>query len=135
SGPRPPRPRFVVSRPPLPSPVSIVVLFSFFFFSRRRRPTSSKRDWSSDLCSSDLDAPNSFLLESGQGGERWGRYSIIGLPCRERIRVHGTTLKHERDGVALQTVTTDDPRSEERRVGKECRSRVSPSHHKDKTKK
>src|SRR5699024_4074062 len=55
------------------------------------------------------DAPNSFLLESVQGGERWGRYSIIGLPCRERIRVHGTTLKHERDGVALQTVTTDDP--------------------------
>lgn len=55
------------------------------------------------------DAPNSFLLESVQGGERWGRYSIIGLPCRERIRVHGHTLIHERDGEPLQTVETDDP--------------------------
>src|SRR5699024_1170541 len=55
------------------------------------------------------DAPNSFLLESVQGGERWGRYSIIGLPCRERIRVHGNTLIHERDDVPLDTVETDDP--------------------------
>lgn len=55
------------------------------------------------------DAPNSFLLESVQGGERWGRYSIIGLPCRERIRVHGHTLIHERDGEPLQTVETADP--------------------------
>src|SRR5699024_1412628 len=55
------------------------------------------------------DAPNSFLLESVQGGERWGRYSLIGLPCRERIRVHGNTLIHERDGKALETVETDDP--------------------------
>src|SRR6266513_4947540 len=29
----------------------------FFFFSRRRRHTRSKRDWSSDVCSSDLDGP------------------------------------------------------------------------------
>src|SRR5699024_6017190 len=55
------------------------------------------------------DAPNSFLLESVQGEERWGRYSIIGLPCRERIRVHGTTLNNDSDGVAWHTVTTDDP--------------------------
>lgn len=55
------------------------------------------------------DAPNSFLLESVQGGERWGRYSIIGLPCTERIRVHGNTLIHERDGEALQSVETRDP--------------------------
>ena len=30
--------------------------------------------------------PHSFLLESMQGGERWGRYSFIGLPCRVRSR-------------------------------------------------
>lgn len=57
------------------------------------------------------DAPNSFLLESVQQGERWGRYSIIGLPCRERIRVRGNLLIHERDGKALQTVETADPLS------------------------
>ncbi len=54
------------------------------------------------------DAPYSFLLESVQGGERWGRYSIIGLPCEERIRVRGNTLVHERgDGVIEKTETTD----------------------------
>ena len=55
------------------------------------------------------DAPYSFLLESVQGGERWGRYSIIGLPCAERIRVRGRTLVHERDDEILETVDTDDP--------------------------
>ena len=35
------------------------------------------------------DAPYSYLLESVQGGEKWGRYSIIGLPCRTRIEVRG----------------------------------------------
>src|SRR5699024_11771702 len=33
------------------------LLFCFFFFSSRRRHTRSKRDWSSDVCSSDLDRP------------------------------------------------------------------------------
>lgn len=31
----------------------------------------------------------SYLLESAQGGEQWGRYSIIGLPCRTLIQVRG----------------------------------------------
>ncbi|MES1930843.1 anthranilate synthase component I [Salinisphaera dokdonensis CL-ES53] len=55
------------------------------------------------------DAPYSFLLESVQGGERWGRYSIIGLPCAERIRVRGKTLVHERDDEVLEEIETDDP--------------------------
>ena len=29
--------------------------------------------------------PYSYLLESVQGGAQWGRFSMIGLPCRERI--------------------------------------------------
>ena len=55
------------------------------------------------------DAPYSFLLESVQGGERWGRYSIIGLPCDERIRVRGNTLIHERGDEILERVETNDP--------------------------
>src|SRR5438067_9269536 len=36
----------------------------FFFFSSRRRHTRSKRDWSSDVCSSDLDATDArFMLQ------------------------------------------------------------------------
>ena len=55
------------------------------------------------------DGPYSFLLESVQGGERWGRYSIIGLPCEQRIRVVGTTLIHERGDAIIEQVETDDP--------------------------
>ena len=36
-----------------------------------------------------VDGPNAFLLESVQGGENWGRYSIIGLPCRRAWRGGG----------------------------------------------
>ncbi|HFQ92289.1 MAG TPA: anthranilate synthase component I, partial [Chromatiales bacterium] len=35
------------------------------------------------------DRPYSYLLESVQGGEKWGRYSIIGLPCVRKVRVSG----------------------------------------------
>ena len=33
--------------------------------------------------------PWSYLFESVYGGEKWGRYSIIGLPCASRLRIHG----------------------------------------------
>ncbi|HET7313132.1 anthranilate synthase component I [Salinisphaera sp.] len=55
------------------------------------------------------DAPYSFLLESVQGGERWGRYSIIGLPAAERIRVRGHTLVHETNEGVIETLKTADP--------------------------
>src|SRR5438067_1796934 len=41
----------------------------FFFFSSRRRHTRSKRDWSSDVCSSDLGSPpSSYALTAGARG-------------------------------------------------------------------
>ncbi len=49
------------------------------------------------------DAPNSYLLESVQGGEKWGRYSIIGLPCRTVLRVSGCISVH-RDGADTEAV-------------------------------
>lgn len=53
--------------------------------------------------------PYSYLLESAEGGDRWGRYSIIGLPCKEIIRVTGQTLTLERDGTVVEEVQTSDP--------------------------
>ena len=41
--------------------------------------------------------PFTYLFESVQGGERWGRYSFIGLSCAERIKVYGNKVVHERD--------------------------------------
>lgn len=37
--------------------------------------------------------PYSFLLESVEGGETWGRYSIIGLPCKTVLRVYGHEIR------------------------------------------
>ena len=53
--------------------------------------------------------PYSYLLESMQGGERWGRYSFIGLPCREVIRVHGQTVSVQVDGTETERFDTPDP--------------------------
>lgn len=51
----------------------------------------------------------SFLLESVQGGEKWGRYSIIGLPCRTLLRITEERFCIERDGQVIQEVQTADP--------------------------
>jgi anthranilate synthase component 1 len=52
--------------------------------------------------------PFSFLFESVEGGEKWGRYSIIGLPCRRRLVVRGTRITLC-DGDAEQDVAHADP--------------------------
>src|SRR5207248_7513416 len=80
--------------------VSIFFFFIFFFFSSRRRHTRSYGDWSSDVCSSDLGS-------TSIGAPMAPQYD--GLDTVSRI-----WLPPERAGVF---------RSEERRVGKECRSR------------
>ncbi|WP_020649884.1 anthranilate synthase component I [Solimonas variicoloris] len=51
----------------------------------------------------------SFLLESMVGGEQWGRYSFIGLPSREVLRVVGHELSVSRDGQVVETAQVDDP--------------------------
>jgi anthranilate synthase component 1 len=53
--------------------------------------------------------PYSYLFESVQGGEKWGRYSIIGLPCRRVIRIHGYEISLLEDGSVVETITEDDP--------------------------
>jgi len=55
--------------------------------------------------------PYSYLLESVHGGEKWGRYSIIGLPCATVVRVKGDLLLIEQDGQEIHRQQTDDPLS------------------------
>ena len=55
------------------------------------------------------DAPYSYLLESVQGGEKWGRYSIIGLPCRKIIRVRGHRVTVEHAGEIVESLDCPDP--------------------------
>lgn len=53
--------------------------------------------------------PYSYLLESVQGGEQWGRYCFIGLPCREVLRVSGTRITVLRDGRVAEALDAPDP--------------------------
>ncbi|MEL7560520.1 anthranilate synthase component I [Stutzerimonas chloritidismutans] len=55
------------------------------------------------------DAPNSYLLESVQGGEKWGRYSIIGLPCSTVLRVQDYRISVTTDDVETEACEVDDP--------------------------
>src|SRR2546430_8238875 len=87
--------------------------FFFFFFSSRRRHTRFDCDWSSDVCSSDLAVRHHPKCVAGGGGG--------GGPG---MMSNGTLVS---TGAALPNAAVR-VRSEERRVGKEGRSRWSPDH-------
>jgi anthranilate synthase component 1 len=55
------------------------------------------------------DAPYSYLFESVHGGEQWGRYSIIGLPCRTLVTVRGHEIRVLRDGLPIEEIRSDSP--------------------------
>src|SRR5437762_13595226 len=90
-----------------------VLLIRFFFFSSRRRHTRYIGDWSSDVCSSDLNEADEIrvlgkLLDKG--------YIYRGLKPVNWCFDCGSALAE-----------AEVERSEERRVGKECRGQGSPS--------
>src|SRR5207253_3277887 len=90
-----------------------VLFFFFFFFSSRRRHTRWPRDWSSDVCSSDLAADFSASARFGKF-DRGTMRSFV-LAC-----IGGCEIRS---------------RSEERRVGKECKFRRSRDCYKKKINK
>ncbi|WP_236208198.1 anthranilate synthase component I [Pseudomonas tohonis] len=55
------------------------------------------------------DTPFSYLLESVQGGEKWGRYSIIGLQSRTVLRAHGHQVSVSVDGEVVEREESEDP--------------------------
>ena len=58
------------------------------------------------------DGPNTYLFESVQGGERFGRYSIIGLPARRVYRFFGHRLEVVQDGRVVENREVVDPLAE-----------------------
>src|SRR5690606_40305160 len=92
-----------------------------FFFSSRRRHTRFSRDWSSDVCSSDLQ------IRTGMG------FDVHQFAVGEDLWLGGIKIDHDKglaghsDADVLLHALTDAllgaARSEERRVGKECRRR------------
>ena len=55
------------------------------------------------------NTPYSYLFESVQGGEKWGRYSIIGLPCRKVVKINNRQITIEEEGVVVSDEHVDDP--------------------------
>ena len=58
------------------------------------------------------DAPHTYLFESVEGGERFGRYSIIGLPVRRVVTFHGHRLEIRDHGQLVEARDVDDPFAE-----------------------
>ena len=52
---------------------------------------------------------HSYLFESVVGGEKWGRYSIIGLGCRHKIEINDQQVNYYRDGECIDSRQVDDP--------------------------
>src|SRR5260370_774901 len=97
------------------------------FFSSRRRHTRFKCDWSSDVCSSDLTRPKIEISppRTKPVTHRQYRWLATGFVLGGLISIFG--LVAGLDATAVGAVFAAK-RSEERRVGKECRSRWSPYH-------
>src|SRR5687768_17657374 len=86
--------------------------FFFFFFSSRRRHTRCSRDWSSDVCSSDLQGER----VAGRSGENAEELALAGFPDIARLERQPST----RERLALRLV--EDRRA--RRVGGDRKSVV-----------
>src|SRR5439155_12200966 len=96
------QPRILVLADPL--------ILHLFFFSSRRRHTRWPRDWSSDVCSSDLISVAMMLVSPFYFGFYRGPLAV-----------------QKGHSISIPTCSLGSPpqsnRSEERRVGKECRCR------------
>src|SRR2546422_6140062 len=109
----------------------VIAFLFFFFFSSRRRHTRCSRDWSSDVCSSDL--------ARGEVWPRGGQHEQHDQRRPQKQEQQVSQLQASRV-LALRLAQVPErrklrlgrhpalERSEERRVGKECRSRWSPYH-------
>src|SRR5205814_3501480 len=91
----------------------IFLFYFFFFFSSRRRHTRCLSDWSSDVCSSDLMSLSIKELEPNA----WNDFIASHNPGDV---VKGKIARFASFGAFVEL---GDNRSEERRVGKECRTR------------
>src|SRR5260370_13516095 len=103
------------------------LILRFVFFSSRRRHTRFKCDWSSDVCSSDLlgtipriaqDLVSALKRAQAFEESYRGKIGAADGPAPELLLAALTELES----------LYEQMRSEERRVGKECRSRWSPYH-------
>ena len=109
-----------------------------FFFKQKTAYRIYQCDWSSDVCSSDLVEAEAALYTGDAFHHDWVSSTL------DTVKSYGAEVliggrgkvAHGRDAVdaAIEQTREFLTRSEERRVGKECRSRWSPEHQKKKKK-
>src|SRR5436309_12470240 len=114
------RGQHVETRRRKPDGLDMCVCIGFFFFSSRRRHTRFSRDWSSDVCSSDLAAAEVERLLGVEPGDPG--MLVVG---RAEAALRLALLVVLVDLIDLEHRERTAARSEERRVGKECRARWS----------
>src|SRR5205809_6125032 len=112
---------------------SISLSFDFFFSSRRRH-TRCSRDWSSDVCSSDLDAA---LVETRDAALRldWKAAASSLVEAGKKLNEVPKPNPSANNPEPLLSLARSTERSEERRVGKECRSQWGRDSTKEQTAK
>src|SRR3546814_15619473 len=102
----------------------------FFFFKQKTAYEMRISDWSSDVCSSDLLA--SSLALAGCAANRQPTQTADALQIHLRAERDNYLAQTQSDPLGAYLAQSRNPRSEERRVGKECvstcRSRWSPYH-------
>src|SRR5690606_39950342 len=94
--------------------VKLSCVLYMFFFSSRRRHTRFSRDWSSDVCSSDLGLAHALAAVEGE---------LRAAPAHRAHHLSHLGLRLGDGGGGLPDALPLALRSEERRVGKECRCR------------
>src|SRR2546430_11748530 len=101
---------------------------SLFLFSSRRRHTIFDCDWSSDVCSSDLGIGRFYQIATKQAVQASTTESTNPVAACPPNHYAAPDDRQQYDIVQSIRTLTLLRRSEERRVGKECRSRWSPYH-------
>src|SRR3712207_8746982 len=96
-----------------------------FFFSSRRRHTRYWRDWSSDVCSSDLAFADK-KDKDGKDKDGKKKHGKKKVKINEADQVIAQPQSSTQSSTCISGLVS--ARSEESRVGKECRSRWSPYH-------
>src|SRR2546430_11958403 len=105
--------------------VSQTLTLMCLFFSSRRRHTRFDCDWSSDVCSSDLETLRRLVEMGGDFVQR--RKFVLDAAAGMAVDAVLEILKAAAD-TSQRTISHSLVRSEERRVGEEGRSRWAPDH-------